>query len=91
MSVMSVLTCRPQECGRPVLDLHQHRAPHRADGRPVRGPSHRPGLCPALQRTGRLVCKPLQGLFTNDGGYQQLCNVTAFALAVTFIQHVSHL
>ena len=72
MSMMSELTCRPQECGRPVLDLPQHRASHRADGRPMRGPRHRPGLCPALQRAGRLVCKPLQGLFTNDLAIIQL-------------------
>ena len=72
MSVMTEFTCHPQECGRPLLDLHQHRAPHRADSCPVRGARHRPGLCPALKRASCLVCKPLQGLFTNDGGYQNL-------------------
>ena len=54
------------ECGRPVLGLHQHRAAHRADGRPVRGPRHRPGPGPALQSAGRLVCQYFQGPFTND-------------------------
>ena len=39
----------PQECGRPVLDLHQHRPPHRADGCPVRGAGQWPRPRPALR------------------------------------------
>ena len=78
MSVMSDLTtCHPQECGRPLLDLHQHRRPHRADGRPVRGPGHRPGPRAALQRPGGLVCKPVQGHLTN--------NVSSQIVAVHFM------